>query len=66
MAVTNAVSRMEALKDVVKLTGKLTNHQKILPDKLPNNPIELSFWIAAHLGGAVAEEQQRLFECWKN
>ena len=52
----------EALNDVVNLTGKLTNSQKILPDKLPNNPMELSFWIGAHLGGPVAEEQQRLLE----
>ena len=52
----------EALKDVVKLTGKLTNSQKFLPDKLPDNPMELSFWIGAHLGGPVAEEQQRLLE----
>ena len=52
----------EALTDVVNLTGKLTNSKKILPDKLPNNPIDLSFWIGAHLGGPVAEEQQRLLE----
>ena len=52
----------EALSDVVKLTSKLTNSKKFLPDKLPNNPMELSFWIGAHLGGPVAEEQQRLLE----
>ena len=52
----------EALNDVIKLTGKLTNSQKNIPDKLPNNPMELSFWIGAHLGGPVAEEQQRLLE----
>ena len=52
----------EALNDVVNLTSKLTNSNKILPEKLPNNPMELSFWIAAHLGGQVAEEQQRLLE----
>ena len=52
----------EALSDVVKLTSKLTNSKKILPNKLPNNPMELSFWIGAHLGGPVAEEQQRLLE----
>ena len=52
----------EALSDVVKLTGKLTNSKKNLPDQLPNNPMELSFWIGAHLGGAVADEQQRLLE----
>ena len=52
----------EALSDVVKLTSKLTNSKKNLPEKLPNNPMELSFWIGSHLGGAVAEEQQRLLE----
>ena len=31
-------------------------------DKLPDNPMDLSFWIGAHLGGPVAEEQQRLLE----
>ena len=52
----------EALSDVINLTGKLTNTKKHLPDKLPENPMELSFWIGAHLGGPVAEEQQRLLE----
>jgi len=52
----------EALNDVIALTSKLTNSKKNLPDKLPNNPMELSFWIGAHLGGPVAEEQQRLLE----
>ena len=55
-------SVVEALSDVVTLTSKLTNSKKNLPDKLPNNPMELSFWIGAHLGGPVAEEQQRLLE----
>jgi len=55
-------SVIQALNDVVNLTSKLTNSQKILPDKLPNNPVELSFWIGAHLGGPVSEEQQRLLE----
>ena len=52
----------EALSDVVKLSSKLTNSEKNLPETLPNNPMELSFWIGSHLGGAVAEEQQRLLE----
>ena len=52
----------EALSDVVKLSSKLSNSKKNLPEKLPNNPMELSFWIGSHLGGAVAEEQQRLLE----
>ena len=52
----------EALSDVINLTGKLTNTKNKVPDKLPKNPMELSFWIGAHLGGPVAEEQQRLLE----
>jgi len=52
----------EALTDVINLTSKLTNTKKNLPDKLPNNPMELSFWIGAHLGGPVADEQQKLLE----
>jgi ATP-dependent Lon protease len=52
----------QALSDVINLTSKLTNTKKNLPDKLPDNPIDLSFWIGAHLGGPVAEEQQRLLE----
>ena len=56
----NAVSI--ALKDVVSLTSKLTESEKELPDSLPDIPRELSFWIAAHLGGPVANEQQNLLE----
>ena len=55
-------SVINALNDVVNLSSKLTNSQKNLPDKLPNNPMELSFWIGAHLGGPVSDEQQRLLE----
>ena len=51
-----------ALKDVVSLTSKLTESEKALPDSLPDIPRELSFWIAAHLGGSVASEQQNLLE----
>ena len=51
-----------ALQDVVSLTGKLTDSDTYLPDDLPDLPRELSFWIASHLGGPVAEEQQHLLE----
>ena len=51
-----------ALRDVVSLTSKLTDSEKILPEPLPEIPRELSFWIAAHLGGPVANEQQSLLE----
>ncbi len=51
-----------ALRDVVSLTSKLTDSENELPDSLPDIPRELSFWIAAHLGGPVANEQQNLLE----
>ncbi len=52
----------EALLDVVTLTGKLTDSDTSLPEDLPDLPRELSFWIGAHLGGPVADEQQKLLE----
>ena len=51
-----------ALKDVVSLTGKLTDSERSLPEGLPEIPRELSFWIASHLGGSAADEQQSLLE----
>mgnify|MGYP002889252409 CR=1 FL=1 len=57
-----ASSVLTALKDVVSLTAKLTDSPRSLPDELPEMPRELSFWIAAHLGGKVTEEQQYLLE----
>tara|TARA_Y100001968_G_scaffold132178_1_gene120641 strand:- start:12524 stop:13186 length:663 start_codon:yes stop_codon:yes gene_type:complete len=51
-----------ALKDVVSLSGKLTDSETSLPDGLPQIPRELSFWIASHLGGNAAPEQQHLLE----
>ena len=57
-----ATSVDQALRDVVELTGKLTGSPGVLPDDLPDLPRELSFWIGAHLGGPVAEQQQELLE----
>ena len=57
-----ATSVDQALRDVVELTGKLTGSPAALPDDLPDLPRELSFWIGAHLGGPVAEQQQELLE----
>ena len=57
-----SISVAKALHDVVMLTGKLTDSDITMPDDLPDLPRELSFWIGAHLGGPVAEEQQALLE----
>ena len=49
------------LRDVVHLSGKLTNQKIELPDDLPDLPTELSYWVASNLYG-VASEQQALLE----
>ncbi|VEP15598.1 Peptidase S16, lon domain protein [Hyella patelloides LEGE 07179] len=49
------------LKDVVRLSGKLTNQKIELPNDLPELPRELSYWVASNLYG-VASEQQELLE----
>ena len=59
-SLTDSVTK--ALRDVVELTGKLTDSPTALPDDLPDLPRELSFWIGAHLGGPVADQQQELLE----
>jgi ATP-dependent Lon protease len=49
------------LRDVVRLSAKLTEQKIELPDDLPSLPIELSYWVAGNLYG-VASEQQSLLE----
>jgi ATP-dependent Lon protease len=49
------------LRDVVHLSGKLTDQPIELPENLPSLPLELSYWVASHFDG-VAVEQQALLE----
>jgi len=51
----------QLLRDVVRLSAKLTNQRIELPDDLPDLAVELSYWIASNLYG-VAAEQQTLLE----
>ena len=51
----------QLLRDVVRLSGKLTEQKIELPDDLPTLPLELSYWVASNLYG-VALEQQALLE----
>ncbi|MEA5619852.1 LON peptidase substrate-binding domain-containing protein [Cronbergia sp. UHCC 0137] len=51
----------QLLRDVVRLSGKLTEQNIELPEDLPELPRELSYWIASNLYG-VAPEQQALLE----
>lgn len=48
------------LRDVVHLSNKLTDRELELPDDLPTDPLELSYWIAGHFQGAIAEQQTLL------
>jgi ATP-dependent Lon protease len=47
------------LRDVVRLSVKLTEQKIEIPTKLPDLPLELSYWIASNLAG-VSNEQQSL------
>lgn len=49
------------LRDVVRLSSKLTSQEIEIPENIPNLPTELSYWVASNLYG-VALEQQALLE----
>jgi len=51
----------QLLRDVIRLSSKLTEQNIELPEDLPDLPIELSYWVARNLYG-VAPEQQLLLE----
>ncbi len=51
----------QLLRDVVRLSAKLTVQNIELPEDLPDLPTELSYWVASNLYG-VAPEQQALLE----
>lgn len=51
----------QLLRDVVRLSAKLTDQDIELPENIPDLPIELSYWVAGNLYG-VAAEQQALLE----
>ena len=51
----------QLLRDVVRLSAKLTDQTIELPEDIPDLPTELSYWVASNLYG-VAEEQQTLLE----
>lgn len=49
------------LRDVVRLSAKLTSQEIEIPDNIPTLPTDLSYWVASNLYG-VALEQQSLLE----
>jgi ATP-dependent Lon protease len=48
------------VRDVVRLSSKLTDKAIGLPDDLPDDPKQLSFWIAANLSNDPCEQQELL------
>jgi ATP-dependent Lon protease len=50
----------QLLRDVVRLSEKLTDQKMELPDDLPNLPTELSYWVASNLYGVPLEQQMLL------
>lgn len=56
-----AIDVDQLLRDVVRLSAKLTSQDIDLPDDIPDLPLELSYWVASNLYG-VAQEQQSLLE----
>ena len=55
----NEVDRL--LRDVVRLSAKLTSQDIDFPEDIPDLPLELSYWVASTLYG-VSLEQQSLLE----
>lgn len=51
----------QLLRDVVRLSAKLTQQDIDFPEDIPDLPLELSYWVASTLYG-VAIEQQTLLE----
>lgn len=51
----------QLLRDVVRLSAKLTSQAIDFPDSIPDLPLDLSYWVASTLYG-VASEQQALLE----
>lgn len=49
-----------ALGDVVKLSAKLSGKSFRLPEDIPSDPEEISFWLASRLDNATAVQQHLL------
>lgn len=50
----------QLLRDVVRLSAKLTGQSMELPEDIPSLPLELSYWVASRLYGVAAEQQSLL------
>jgi len=50
----------QLLRDVIRLSAKLTEQEIELPEDLPTLATELSYWVASNLYGVPAEQQALL------
>jgi ATP-dependent Lon protease len=50
----------QLLRDVVRLSSKLTSQEIDFPENIPDLPLELSYWVASTLYGVSAEQQSLL------
>ncbi|MDZ7959363.1 MAG: LON peptidase substrate-binding domain-containing protein [Aulosira sp. DedQUE10] len=50
----------QLLRDVVRLSAKLTEQNIELPEDVPDLATELSYWVASNLYGVAAEQQSLL------
>lgn len=52
-----------SLREVVRLANKLTNKENIIPDDLPSDPMQLSFWVASLFFNSSDDRQELLELC---
>lgn len=53
----------QSLRAVVSLANKLTNKETIIPDDLPTDPLQLSFWVASLFFSSSHDRQEMLELC---
>jgi ATP-dependent Lon protease len=56
-----AVNVERLFREVVHLYAKLSGQEVVMPDSLPTQPVELSYWVASNINGDY-QEQQGLLE----
>jgi len=52
---------LDSIKDILRLSSKLTDKSVEVPKDLPSDPLNLSYWVAGTMYG-VPEDQQALLE----
>ena len=53
---------LDYIRDILRLSSKLTERDVDLPPDLPADPLDLSFWVASTMYGVLPEDQQALLE----